>query len=259
MPFRKAARHISCALLCLCLGKAAHGQLNQPAPLARFDVATIKPAKTDEPTGIRVSPTRFSTINASLADLLKYAYSVHASQIIGGPDDLMHRRYDIDATTGTATMPSSDAFKQMVRHLLADRFHLTLHPGTRDLSVYLLTISNPAIHLTPTKHADYRVPNVGRSPGWLSVQNATTNDFAAFLQRFVTDRPVLDQTGIPGKFDIELHWTPEDGPPPTASTPAQEYPELFAAIREQLGLKLQPVKAPDDVLIIDTATAPTAD
>ena len=231
------------------------GQQQAPS----FEVATIKPANTNEATGIRVGPNRFSTINATVIDLMKYAYGVHEAQIIGVPEPILQAHFDIDAATGSSKMLPSDVTKQMVRNLLADRFHLTFHASTKELSVYLLTAEN-STHLTPTAHPDFPIPAVGHGPGGLSAQNATIHDITTFLQRYVTNRPVVDQTGIQGRFDIELHYTPDDAPPPAADDKAtQEYPNLFTAIREQLGLKLQAARAPDDVMIIDTITQPTAD
>jgi uncharacterized protein (TIGR03435 family) len=82
-------------------------------------------------------------------------------------------------------------------------------------------------------------------------------NFAAFVQRFATsdiDRPVIDQTGIEGKFDFELHYTPANAPPDATAKPG-----IFTAMQEQLGLKLKQTKAPVDVLIVDSATMPTPD
>ena len=97
----------------------------------------------------------------------------------------------------------------------------------------------------------------------MPIRNAQMTDFTGFaLQGAVLDRPVLDQTGITGRYDFTLTWAPlgtEFGgklpPPPAADNPP---PGLFTAIQEQLGLKLDAVKAPADVMVIDKAEKPSA-
>lgn len=229
--------------------------LSAPAN-ARFEVATIKPGVPGDNPGIRflVSFTRVETTNASVSDLMKYAYGVHADQIVGGADRLMHQGYAIQAviSADTPTKPNAELLKQMLRNLLADRFGLVFHGETKELPVYLLTAASP--HLKP---AAPTVPMTtgGYSSGLLQVNNGAPGDLAAYLQRFVTDRPVLDRTGITGRYDMTVHFRPDDAPS-SADSPADLAP-LFTAIREQLGLKLTAARAATPVLVIDRVTEPT--
>ncbi len=247
---------ILAVVLALSTTTLAQTPLTAP-PDARFEVATIKPGTPGENHGIQflVSFTRVNTLNTSVTDLLKYAYGLHGDQIIGGPEDLMHRGYAISAVVSadTPTKPNADLLKQMLRNLLADRFGLIFHPDTRELPVYVLTAENP--HLKPTEQT-LPMATGGYTPGLLAVHHATTRELAAYLQRFVTDRPVLDKTGITGAYDMEIHFTPDDAPAEANTT--HEYPGLFTAIRQQLGLKLTATKAPAPVLVIDKVTEPTA-
>lgn len=241
--------------LCAPAGRA-QAALSAP-PDARFEVATIKPGVPGENPGIRflVSFTRVETSNSSVADLIKYAYGVHGDQIVGGPDRLVHQGYAIQAVVNADTpmKPNADLLKQMLRNLLADRFGLVFHPATRVLPVYVLLAANP--HLKPSEQT---VPMTtgGYSAGLLEVHNGAPRELAAYLQRFVTDRPVLDKTGITGHYDMELHFTPDEVPARTDAA-APEYPNLFTAIREQLGLKLTATKTEAPVLVIDRVTEPT--
>lgn len=245
--------------LALTFGTAAHAQTSLTAPPeARFEVATIKLGTPGENSGIRflASFTQVYTQNTSVTDLLKYAYGLHGDQILGGPDDLMHRGYAITAVVSadTPTKPNADLLKQMLRNLLADRFDLTFHPDTRELPVYVLTAETP--RLKPTEQT-MPMTTGGYDQGHLFVGNGAPRELAGYLQRFVTNRPVLDQTGITGHFDMDIHFTPEDAPTnPSATTP--EYPGLFTAIRQQLGLKLTATRAPAPVIVIDKVTEPTA-
>jgi uncharacterized protein (TIGR03435 family) len=89
-------------------------------------------------------------------------------------------------------------------------------------------------------------------------------DFAGLMQSAVLDRPVVDHTGLPGRFDFTLTWTPDETqfgglgmhvPPPADNASAP--PDLFTAMQEQLGLKLESTKAPVDVLVIDHVEKPS--
>jgi uncharacterized protein (TIGR03435 family) len=146
--------------------------------------------------------------------------------------------------------------------LLTERFHLVLHHEQRELSVYAIVKGNKEPVLRVTEGNAIHMPTGGLvPPGSLYVKNATMTNFAAFLQRFASsdiDRPVIDQTGIPGKFDFELHYTPANAPADTHAD-ATAHPGIFTAVQEQLGLKLKLTRAPVDVLLVDSATQPTPD
>jgi uncharacterized protein (TIGR03435 family) len=95
----------------------------------------------------------------------------------------------------------------------------------------------------------------------MTVKNASMSEFASLMQRYVgLDRPIIDHTGISGKYDFKLSWAADSsqmngGPSPV--TPGDARPDLFTAIQEQLGLKLQPLKEPTDVLVIDSVERPS--
>jgi uncharacterized protein (TIGR03435 family) len=98
----------------------------------------------------------------------------------------------------------------------------------------------------------------------LTVHSATMSDFAAMMQETVLDRPVLNQTELAGRYDFNLNWTPDDSqfggapirmPPPTDNT--NPPPALYTAIQEQVGLKLDAIKAPTDVMVIDHVEKPS--
>ena len=108
------------------------------------------------------------------------------------------------------------------------------------------------------------LPGLGfRAPGALGVVNATMGDFVSVMQSNVLDRPVVDRTGLQGRFDFTLNWTPDESqfrgmglqlPPPSADA---KLPGLFTAIQEQLGLKLESVNAPVEVIVIDRVERPS--
>jgi uncharacterized protein (TIGR03435 family) len=233
-----------------------------------FDVATIKPSQiggSGKSFGIR--GRTFSTVHTSLEDLIAFAYDVHAKQIVNGPDWINTEKYDITGVPDHEGAPSNRQWKLMVQKLLADRFQLTFHHEKRDLNVYILSVAKGGPrNLIKSDRTDdgFSVPIRGVPGGFsVAIKNANMGDFASFaLQGAVLDRPVLDQTGIVGRYDFKLTWAQlgsEFGgglptPPPMDNPPAN----LFTGIQEQLGLKLEEVKAPADVMVVDKAEKPSA-
>jgi uncharacterized protein (TIGR03435 family) len=233
-----------------------------PGALPEFSVATIKPSPPDAVAVTQIRGNRFATEGTTFVDVFKYAYNVHQDQVVGGPEWLRTQKFAILADPGTETRPSSDQMKLMVQQLLAERFHLVMHREQKVLPVYALAIAADTPKLTKTTSDPGGIPAVAYNPrGELHVGNATMANLATFLQRFVLDRPAVDQTGIAGHFDLVLRWTPDnftapekpDDPQQDASAP----PNLFTAIKEQLGLKLQPAKAATDVFLIDRVEHPS--
>lgn len=232
-----------------------------------FDVATVKPSKPDaQGKGFLSRGRTESTFNTSLADLIEFAYDVHAKQIIGGPEWLDTAKYDISGVPDKPGQPSYEQEKIMMQKLLADRFQLTFHHDKKELSVYVLSVAKGGpknLTKSASTQEGFSIPISPAQGGIkLSVRNGTMTNFAVFgLQGAVLDRPVLDQTGLKDRFDFAVTWMPDDSqfgghvriPPSDTSAPG-----LFTAIQEQLGLKLDAVKAPADVLVIDRAEKPSA-
>jgi uncharacterized protein (TIGR03435 family) len=243
-----------------------------PKPMAAdanpsFEVATIKPSKPEaQGKGFRVNGRNFATINTSLDDLIEFAYDVHAKQIISGPEWLDKDKYDLAAVPDKEGSPSYEQWKSMVQKLLADRFKLTFHHDKKELSVYVLSVGKGGpknVTKSESPAPGFSIP-IRPAPGGIamSVRNGTMTNFAVFgLQGAVLDRPVLDQTGLTDRFDFTLTWAPDESqfggriPPPSENL--NPPPGLFTAIQEQLGLKLDGVKAPADVMVIDHVEKPS--
>jgi uncharacterized protein (TIGR03435 family) len=230
-----------------------------------FEVATIKPSKPEmQGKGFRVNGRRFSTINTSASDLMTFAYGIHARQIIGGPAWLETEKYDLAAQPDGEGQPNDKQWKIMVQKLLADRFQLAFHRDKKELSVYALVVAKNGPKLTKSEGDPNGLPGLFfRGLGVLPARNATMADFAGVMQSAVLDRPVVDQTGLQGRYDFTLSWTPDEfqfgglgvKPPPPSDTAAN--PDLFTAIQQQLGLKLESTKAPAEVLVIDHVEKPS--
>jgi uncharacterized protein (TIGR03435 family) len=152
----------------------------------------------------------------------------------------------------------------MLRTLLSDRFKLTFHREQKVFSIYQLELASGGPKLRLSTAAPDAPPalisTVYPQHIDLPARNATMTDLTSLLQRAVLDRPVVDKTGLSGRYDFDLTWAPDEtqfgGEVPVAPTDTPS-PSLFTAMQEQLGLRLIATRGPADVLVIDTATKPT--
>jgi uncharacterized protein (TIGR03435 family) len=235
-----------------------------------FDVATIKPNDSNATSmqGLFVRGRNFSIRAGSLGDLIAFAYNVHSKQIAGEPGWSDKDRFDIVGVPDQEGTPSDKQLRIMMRKLLADRFKLTFHQEKRELSAFVLTVGKSGSKLTPTQLSG-PLPGFGMRPGaegvTINVRNASMADFTSFLQMLVLDRPVVDQTALPGKYDFKFTFTPDDslfnGHPPKLPTPTETTeaaPSLVESFQQQLGLKLDAEKTPVDVIVIDHVEKPSA-
>ena len=232
-----------------------------------FEVATIKPSKPDQPgKGFMVRGDQFRTLNTTLTDLITFAYGVQQKQVVDAPSWMDTDKWDIEAKPDVPGSPNKKQVETMVRKLLADRFQLKFHKDSKELSAYVLTVAKGGQKMTAGSTDPNQLPGLFfRGLGVLTVTNATMEDFTQLMQSAVLDRPVVDQTNLPGKWNFLLKWTPDESqfggmgikvPPP--SNAADAPPPLFTAIQEQIGLKLEAGKAQVPVLVIDKAEKPSA-
>jgi uncharacterized protein (TIGR03435 family) len=240
---------------------AQTGTNTSHATVPTFDVAAIRQTLTTRGRPrIISSPSdgNFTATNATLKLLLEYAYGLPQTQVIGGPNWINSIRFDIQAKTSASvsnhlhTLPYDKAKlqkQQMLRSLLADRFKLEAHQETRELNIFALVVAKNGPKLDKSEEG---TPIVRGWGGHLTVEGGenTVTTFAAELSKRV-DRIVLDKTGIKGRYSIDLDWSEDNDPDDDA-------PSIFTAIREQLGLRLQPQKASVPVLIIDHVEMPSA-
>jgi uncharacterized protein (TIGR03435 family) len=238
------------------------------APAPSFDVASIHKniTETDGHHHIINDPnvSRFQTVNLSVLDLIQFAYNKPKSQIMGAPTWLDSIMFDIDAKSDAAedarlhAMPSAEARSEkahMVQALLADRFGLTIHAETRQLPVYALIVAKGGAKFKPSQ-VQGTTYNTYRDHMHL----AGSDDTLAILARELAQtlgRVVLNKTGLTGRFDLTLRWTPQDAAPMGSAPPPDAPPDIFTAIQEQLGLKLESTKGPVDVLVIDHVEMPS--
>jgi uncharacterized protein (TIGR03435 family) len=233
-----------------------------PSGSSEFEVATIK--LTDPNFGgivLRLGGGRFAATGFTLKDLVAFAYAVDNSQIAGGPTWFAANRYDVRGKPVKAGPLNRDAARVMLRALLRDRFQLTFHLEKKMMPVYVLSAGTTGSKMKPRAAGDggdgTRLTFQGaRATG----RNVSAKVLAEELQAMVLDRPVLDKTGLIGNFDFDLRWRPEpDQFGGTGATVAGDPndADLFTAIREQLGLKLEVRKEEAEVIVVDRASKPS--
>ena len=233
-----------------------------------FEVATIKPADPDENgKGYFFQGDQVRTLNTSVNDLITFAFSLQQKQILGGPAWVSSDHFDISGKPDIDGGPNTLQMRGMLEKLLIERFGLKFHYEKRELPVYALTIVKSGNKMTKSKGDPDGLPSMFfQGLGILPVSNATMQDFSNIMQSAVLDRPVVDQTGLTGRWDFTLKWTPDDSqfgglgvkvPPPSPDAPNAP-PALFTAMPEQLGLRLDATKAPVQVLVIDALQKPSA-
>jgi uncharacterized protein (TIGR03435 family) len=234
-----------------------------------FEVATIKPSVPDSPgQAIQVGRgggNAFTTLNTPLSELIKFAYGVHARQLIGGPAWMESDRFDILAKPDTAGIPNVTQLRSMVQKLLVERFGLEFHREKKEVAAYVITVDKAGVKMTKVEGNRGNLPGFGgRGIGSIGVQNSNMQEFAEFLQARILERPVVDQSGLTDRYDFTLEWKPDAaqlaaaGPnAPVLPQSIEDRPDFLTAARQQLGLKIEAAKAPVEVLVVDKVIKPT--
>lgn len=242
-----------------------------PAASPTFDVVSIKPSKP----GISGSNSysnheTYAATNVTLKSIIQYdAYEIAGPQILGIPPALDSVTFDIQAKIDPAVYEkmktlSRDQFHQqfgqMIQQLLADRFKLAVHSETRQLPVYALVVAKNGPKLQPAKDPDAGT-SLSSGRGRLTAKGVSSAQLAQKFTRSLSDelgRIVIDKTGLTGRYDLTLKWTPDIGTAPLLNGEADtSAPSIFTAIQEQLGLKFESTKGPVPVLVVDHAELPS--
>jgi uncharacterized protein (TIGR03435 family) len=229
------------------------------------EVATIKPIQPGTTLVMLLMQGEHLVVkNISLKYLIQFAYDMPDRQIAGAPGWTDTEKWNIEAKPDTPGMPSIPQMRLIVQSLLAERFALKSHEEKQKMAAFALTVGNKGPKMTKTADTS-ESPNFVAPLGMLDARSSTMGEFAHFLQSSVLGRPVVDNTGLTGRWDFTLKWTPDEtqftGPgmkvPPQTADDANGPPPLLTAIQEQLGLKLQAEKADVLVLVVDHVDHPS--
>ena len=232
-----------------------------------FEVATIKQVEHDAKSGrfiVMQGTNRFVARAYSLKLLIAAAYDLNPHAVIGGPAWMEEDRFDITALTPGESRPARPEQMAMLRNLLHDRFNLAFHREEKEFSIYELSQAKGGAKLkasaAPPDEPPALISTVFPEKIVLPARNTTMTDFVAILQRAILDRPVVDKTGLTGRYDFDLEWAPDEtqfgGEVPVAPSDAPSAP-LFTAIQQQLGLRLEATRGPVAALVVDKAEKPS--
>ena len=259
-------------------GGAAFAQNRVASPDPAFAVASVKPNLNDAiPEGINVQPdgsVRFTGFR--VRTLITIAYRAEGiqrfDQLVGGPAWIGSDRFDVAAKTG-GEPAGPNQLPMMLRSLLRDRFRLRVHAETRPLPAYRLVVARRDGRLGPgLRESTIECPAAGAAAnpepdswcgiratgGVITGRAVPTAQLGANLGGYPTvDRFVTDRTGLTGRYDFILVYSPGFLEPGDA-VPATG-PSLFTALTEQLGLSLQPETVVGPVLVIDSIEKPSPD
>ena len=234
-----------------------------PAASREFEVASIKPHKSGSTGGegsgrisTESSPGGLTMRNVSLKSCMRWAYGVHDYQI-AGPAWLDSERYDIAAKT--ASPARNDQLRLMLQALLADRFTLTIHRENKELSVYALMVGKNGPRLRRSEgESDSAVGVMGGGKLSMVAEKTSMWELAGLLSGSL-QTPVVDMTGLNGRFDFTLDLTPFIAN--TDSKQTVDMPSLIlTALQEQLGLVVRAQKGQVEILVVDHAErVPTED
>jgi bla regulator protein blaR1 len=244
--------------------QVASGSAPQDAPA--FEVASVKLTNPDRVgSTFNFAPGEVQIGGGTLRGIIEMAYGLRTFQILGGPRWLDADRYDISAKNDLALKNLSKEqrnieMRRRLQTLLADRFQLNVHHETREAPEYRLVVAKGGSRL---KEPDFGTGDgINAGCGVMKGTRTTMSNLAMVLSRQM-ERPVLDKTGLSGRYDFELNYTPENGcgsrqPDGGAvNSEALSYrPSIFTAIQEQLGLKLEAIRGPVEVIVIDSVEKP---
>jgi uncharacterized protein (TIGR03435 family) len=246
----------------------------------RFDVVSVKRVteiRSQRSIG-EMPGGRFVLSAMAIAPLVRSAYRADTSDLIGAPDWVMSETYDVDAKA-TGDVPR-DQMTAMLQSMLAERFKLAVHYEVQERPIYALVLARADGRLGPgirRSDLDCDAINAARRAGSKEAPPATSNGAPACgmsmraekgvevllgAQPLTTlaasfgsgiGRVVIDKTGLTGNYDVTLRYITQ----PSPNAPPDAPPEVFTALQEQLGLKLEPIRAPLRILVIDHIERPT--
>jgi len=260
-------------------------QLVHPSagPALSFEVVSIKPNHNDgRLRRIGWSPTGFTATHASLKDLIGMAYGTKGDgQIVGGPSwldsdyfdvEAKESESDIEAAKGLTMDQTRTQLSLMIQSMLVDRFALKTNIETRELPVYALLVGKGGVKMKQVQVDPFPPPGTQPPAGAHLPFLRTTDgrawtatafpigDFTNWLSHFeeLGNRVVVDETGLTGNYDFVLSGVSMDSQFETNHEASEEpTTSIFTALQDQLGLKLEPRKAPVEVVVIEHADQPS--
>ena len=253
-----------------------------------FEAASVKPNKSGDQGSCICGPRADRFTNVPLEVIITWAFGVRADQVLNLPSWARTERFDIITKLPEGSPGGLTLVMQMTQSLLAERFNLRMHTESRDGPAYALVVARrdgrlgPKLKPNAVDCAAYLAEKraAGQTITATGIGDAALCSPAVFSNRFVkasakpidlltnaiarqVGRPVIDKTGLTGNFDYNLEWSPDLSAPPGSNPDGRGGPldgvPLVTALEEQLGLKLESIRAPDQVIVIERLEHPTPD
>lgn len=220
-----------------------------------FDVATVRlssgEVRFERDGEMTVSHGTLRMHDVTLITCIKWAYHVQRAQIVE-PEGIDGQHYDIVAKVDGE--PTTDQMRVMLRGLLAERFALKLHPGTKDVNAYVATVAPAGLKkMKPAVSQDGEAWHQNSAMGMVA-KSFTMQDFVTYVSDPL-GAPLVDETGLPGKYDFQIDFHPYVDQ--AAEIHADPQQVLKATFEGELGLKLVRKRATIDTLVIDHVAAAT--
>lgn len=238
--------------LCLLPGvelSAASAQTPQEqTPAPAFEVASIRAVEPGAMARFPEFPSsQFVAENLSAKIYIAVAYGMSDDRILGAPAWVDEAEYTVRAKPEGDKPLTEEQYQPLLKKLLAERFHLSAHFETREVSGYELVVDKSGPKMQKAEPADAMAYILSNG---LESTSITTETIASLLGRPL-GKPVVDSTGLKGSFKLSLHFAPQSGA-------TSDLPDIFTAVQEQLGLKLIPKKVPTKFLVIDHIEKPAS-
>ena len=224
---------------------------SQTTAAPAFDVASIRPSSEQAGSYMRFLPGGRLSGMSWIKQVIQIAYGVHDYQVTGGPEWLNTDRYYIEAKT-EKTDATKEEMTAMLQTLLTDRFKLRVRQETRDLTVYDLVVDKGGSKLKPLAKGEPQPCVRGRD----FVCGMTSPEQLALSLRYFAGRPVIDKTGLEGRYDVQLDF---DMYSARGQTPPADYdkPSLEQALEDQLGLRMVPAKMAMPMYVVESISRPS--
>jgi uncharacterized protein (TIGR03435 family) len=253
----------------------------------KYDVVSIKLAGApNNPMRFQFLPDGLVARNLTVMELISFGYLRHnpdpttdIRDVVGEPPWANSDLFDVEAKTDAPTEEALERFsrqelqdvrQQMLQGLLAERFNLVVHQENREKPVYLLVVTKGGPKFSEAKpsetdaggdragglKANFMMSTGDHGSQTITSLGAPISKLASWLDTG-DGRAVVDSTGLKGKYDFKLQWTPNDQIMSGAADADHSWPSIFTALEQQLGLKLEPGKAPVRVLVIDHVQRPS--
>ena len=232
---------------------------------ASFAVVRVKlsPESEADDWGIGIHGRNFWAVHVTMNELIAWAYGMNVRQVEHAPGWFSMERFDVDGVPEPTADLSREAYRMMLRAALVERCGLRFRSSQKMLPVFVLSVADGGLKIAPSPDQHGKA-KWGVHRGWLSITNMTFHDVAGIMQRTIFERPVLDQTGLSGRYTFLLKWRADEsqfsqmqGVDVPEEDGTQDVDDIYTASRKTLGIRIEPKKALLPTMVVESVTQPS--